>query len=122
MENKKPHIKIIKNGPYFVTGDVPLTEQKIVTDEEGTALQMEVTHEFPQTESYSLCRCGKSKNMPFCDGSHQKEHFDGTETAKKEFSGKKFIKVIILYFTISKYWLIKIYKQIILKCVIIIFY
>jgi CDGSH-type Zn-finger protein len=98
MENKKPLIKLIKDGPYVVTGNVPLTEQAIVCDEAGTALKMEVTHEYPQTESYSLCRCGKSKNMPFCDGSHQKEHFDGTETAKKEYSGNKYVgKSLVLY-------------------------
>jgi CDGSH-type Zn-finger protein/uncharacterized Fe-S cluster protein YjdI len=30
---------------------------------------------------YLLCRCGKSKTMPFCDATHARLPFDGTETA-----------------------------------------
>ncbi len=30
---------------------------------------------------FALCRCGGSQNKPFCDGSHLRNNFDGTETA-----------------------------------------
>jgi CDGSH-type Zn-finger protein len=38
----------------------------------------------PQKDTYMLCRCGKSKNKPYCDAAHVAAGFDGTETASKE--------------------------------------
>ena len=40
-------------------------------------------YETPKDEEYYLCRCGKSKNTPFCDGTHEIDNFDGTEVASK---------------------------------------
>lgn len=74
-------IKIIKNGPYMVSGSVPLSEKIIV--QKGKVNEFEEGRKLPQAEDYALCRCGKSKNPPFCDGSHDKVGFNGTETASK---------------------------------------
>lgn len=76
-------IKIIKNGPYIVTGSIPLSVQTIGINREGEAVQWIEGEHFPLKANYSLCRCGKSKKHPFCDGSHAKFGFDGTETADR---------------------------------------
>jgi CDGSH-type Zn-finger protein len=49
-------IMIAENGPYVVTGAVELVD---TTWGEGVS-----------KSEYTLCRCGASKNKPFCDGSH----------------------------------------------------
>ena len=61
-------IKIIKNGPYMVTGFVPMTKQTILADRNGLSSSWETSHRYPVKEQYSLCRCGKSGNKPYCDG------------------------------------------------------
>ncbi|MPM27150.1 hypothetical protein SDC9_73657 [bioreactor metagenome] len=83
MENpqKQPNlkIKITKDGPYKVTGHIPLYE-KIIT-RKGKGYVLKPGRDLPQSEEYALCRCGRSKNAPFCDGSHIGSGFIGTETA-----------------------------------------
>lgn len=81
-ENRNCKIKILKNGPYQVTGGVPLTE-KIITPV-GNAYVFTEGRKLPQAESYLLCRCGKSKNPPFCDGAHIAAGYIGTETATND--------------------------------------
>ncbi len=39
--------------------------------------------------SYALCRCGKSRKMPYCDGTHVTVRFDGTEKS----GHKPFVKL-----------------------------
>jgi CDGSH-type Zn-finger protein len=78
------NIKISKNGPYTVSGNVPLEEDIIVLDKDGMPYEWSVGKKFAVRETYTLCRCGQSKNMPFCDGSHLHTDFDGTETADKK--------------------------------------
>lgn len=53
---RKPAITVSKNGPYEIVGGVQLSGQ---TWAAGAS-----------KEHYTLCRCGASKNKPFCDGSH----------------------------------------------------
>jgi CDGSH-type Zn-finger protein len=38
----------------------------------------------PSSKKYALCRCGRSGTKPFCDGTHARVGFDGTETASRE--------------------------------------
>jgi CDGSH-type Zn-finger protein len=77
-------IKITKDGPYIVSGNIPLDKQKILSDDEMNSLGWEKEKDYPAQENYALCRCGKSKNKPFCDGNHIDNNFNGTETATKE--------------------------------------
>lgn len=72
------NIKIIKDGPYLVTGKIALKEKIIVPNGEGYLY--EDGRELPQSEQYALCRCGKSKNPPFCDGAHAHVEWNGEET------------------------------------------
>jgi CDGSH-type Zn-finger protein len=83
-EPKNCRIKVTKNGPYLVEGNVPLSEQIIIADSEKTATQWQEGKKYPSTETYALCRCGQSKNKPFCDGTHAKANFNGVETATYE--------------------------------------
>jgi CDGSH-type Zn-finger protein len=82
--NKKvPEIRITNNGPYIVSGNVPLSRQTLVCNFSGDSVSWKEGGLLPLQETYSLCRCGGSHNKPFCDGSHLKNHFNGTETASR---------------------------------------
>jgi CDGSH-type Zn-finger protein len=77
----KYKITIVKDGPYLVSGGVPLSVQTMCIDKEGQCHGWKESKKFPLQEDYALCRCGHSKNPPFCDGAHTKIKFNGTETA-----------------------------------------
>jgi CDGSH-type Zn-finger protein len=51
---------------------------------EGTPNKWVEGRKFAKQEKCGLCRCGQSKNKPFCDGTHVKVNFDGTETVGLE--------------------------------------
>lgn len=80
MVEKK--IKIIKDGPYIVSGNVDLSEKTIMPD--GENYIWEDSGKIEHNETYTLCRCGASHSHPFCDGTHLKTDFDGTETASRD--------------------------------------
>jgi CDGSH-type Zn-finger protein len=77
-------IVVTKNGPYAVSGNVPLSVQVIRPNEGGFSWNWEETRTIEAGEEYELCRCGRSKNKPFCDGTHELVHFDGTESATRQ--------------------------------------
>lgn len=87
MTDKTPsgaaRIRIVKNGPYSVSGGVPLSRQILVGDREGNPVRWQEGEQYPLADTYSLCRCGCSHTKPFCDGTHRKIPFDGTETASR---------------------------------------
>jgi CDGSH-type Zn-finger protein len=80
----KYKIRVGKNGPYLVSGGIPLVKQTILADMEGTANEWLTGSKYLSQGNCALCRCGQSKNKPFCDGTHVKVNFDGTETANRE--------------------------------------
>jgi CDGSH-type Zn-finger protein len=85
--NTDPKIKISKDGPYLVSGGPPLDKAIIVCDEQGDPVEWKKGKKYPNHESYALCRCGSSNKKPYCDGTHAKDGFDGTETAgRKKYS------------------------------------
>lgn len=74
-------IQVIENGPYMVHGDVPIVSKLQIVSEHGEPMTWEKTSDEEGKGVYALCRCGESSNKPFCDGTHKKIDFDGTETA-----------------------------------------
>jgi CDGSH-type Zn-finger protein len=77
-------ITVTKNGPYLVEGAVPMARQSIVADTAGDSREWQEGESFETKDSCALCRCGQSATKPYCDGSHVREGFDGTETASRE--------------------------------------
>ena len=65
VADREPTITIEKNGPLRVTGGIEL---KDANWGQGAS-----------REHYTLCRCGASKNKPFCDGSHAQVGFDDSK-------------------------------------------
>src|SRR3954463_16515540 len=61
-------ITVTPNGPYHITGSVPLVPLTIVTDDDDFSVEWGGGGEPYTTEAgYDLCRCGGSKIAPFCD-------------------------------------------------------
>lgn len=76
------YIKIAADGPYVVYGNPPIDQEIIVPNEEGSSWVYRKGKHFESKENpVYLCRCGLSKNKPFCDGSHQHADWDSRETS-----------------------------------------
>ena len=57
-----PSVSFVPNGPYVFRGGAELEGAELL--EGGT------------TDHFALCRCGHSKNKPFCSGAHWDVQFD----------------------------------------------
>lgn len=80
----EPKIIVSANGPYLVSGGVPLQVEIITPNEDGFSWTWAKGRRFETPAKYALCRCGHSQNKPFCDGSHVRVRFNGTETASRQ--------------------------------------
>jgi CDGSH-type Zn-finger protein/truncated hemoglobin YjbI len=60
-DTREPAVEVSKDGPYRITGGLPLTDAdgKDIERAQGSS-----------REHYALCRCGHSQNKPFCSGMH----------------------------------------------------
>ncbi len=81
MSVEKPTIDVPESGPFLVKN------LKKLTDSQDQPIEM-------AKDVIALCRCGASKNKPFCDGTHSDIGFTGakerTETyGTKTFEGKE---------------------------------
>jgi CDGSH-type Zn-finger protein len=81
---KKGKITVLKNGPYLVSGSLPLGKEISEVGKEGEPERWVKGAQYPDRKDYALCRCGQSKTKPFCDGAHDSIGFDGTETASRK--------------------------------------
>ena len=67
-------ITVLDNGPYLVKGPI------VLLDAEGNEF-------FTQRATVALCRCGGSRNKPFCDSTHAKIGFRAAGRAVREQQG-----------------------------------
>jgi len=82
--NDNSQVRVLKNGPYLVSGNIPLINMTIQCDTHGIPAKWLIGEKLQTSETYILCRCGQSKNKPFCDATHVQVNFDGTETSDNE--------------------------------------
>jgi CDGSH-type Zn-finger protein len=61
-KDQKTQFRVIKNGPLEITGSFT------ITGSDGKPVEV-------ISPAY-LCRCGNSRNKPFCDGSHKSISFN----------------------------------------------
>ncbi len=59
-----------RDGPLLVRGPFRMIDQ------DGTEIEVD-------RETIALCRCGKSRIRPFCDGTHRAVGFDAPSAAEQ---------------------------------------
>lgn len=72
-KNESPGLRnqviLVNRGPLYLRGDIQVLNPDGSLFEEETRL--------------ALCRCGHSRNKPFCDNSHDRVGFNGSDSLRK---------------------------------------
>jgi CDGSH-type Zn-finger protein len=84
VNRQNPKILPLTNGPYYLINDM---EAKIVEN-----LQNSKGDQLSTIRGVALCRCGASKNKPFCDGTHGVIKFSSINKTSNESENEKRIK------------------------------
>ncbi len=77
MSDETPSIDAPEKGPFLVKGAVRYTAA------DGTPIERD-------KEVVALCRCGASKNKPFCDGTHSEIGFSGNKERTETYPTRTF--------------------------------
>jgi len=80
----KPKILPLVNGPYYLINDMKPKLVDNLQDSKGEPLST--------IRGVALCRCGASKNKPFCDGTHGTIGFSSLNKTLNENDNEKRIK------------------------------
>jgi CDGSH-type Zn-finger protein len=67
MRRSTPSVTAYREGPFLLRGPITLV------DEDGEELCL-------RRDTIALCRCGRSKTKPLCDGSHAAVRSRATRT------------------------------------------
>lgn len=59
LETMPSKVRLVNSGPLVANGNIDLIDDQ------------ESSRRLRDTYRFSLCRCGKSSNLPFCNGSHR---------------------------------------------------
>ena len=81
-QESQPRVRITADGPYRIEGALPVVRTAKVLTDHDEPVAWSPDEPVETRESVALCRCGRSSDKPFCDGSHL-EGFDGAETADR---------------------------------------
>src|SRR3954452_13200387 len=73
---EKPRIACLPNGPYYLLNDMQASPVPTLVRSSGATCAT--------VRGIALCRCGGSKNKPFCDGTHSTNGFRHRKLADKK--------------------------------------
>ena len=83
----KPRIACMPNGPYYLLNDLQASPVPNLVRSSGAGCAT--------VRGVALCRCGGSKNKPFCDGTHSSNGFrserlaDAASNKRTSYAGKR---------------------------------